>query len=373
MSAAPIPGEIVQEALRLRRWLLQGAALPEPEVSPAGWELFLRVERCAAWLRNRVTLGEAATEVLEQRAMVEWQRILSARASMARIGAWALAEGRSLAVLKGGVSVIRGQPTDLMDFDVLGRADDAAALVAFLDAHGFHPASAAGAVQLELRMGPGMLPVEVHTELAGLIGEPEAWRGWLTAPIAGLQMLQPEFHLWYVLHHCTLQHTERRGRIRDLLVISEAMAACSPAEIASVEARMNRHRHARTLRDQFQMAKALASGEATPDAYRLITATLYVLNEWVKRHSYPTLVNLWMCYGTLSLAAARSDRPSDLGGDTLAVPSGRPWLIFLRRVLPRAERLVRLIIRRLPNWTARPFAEFMIRRAERSAALAERA
>jgi hypothetical protein len=63
-----------------------------------------------------------------------------------------------------------------------------------------------------------------------------------------------------VLVHGVSHHPARRGALRDLLVAAAAHAACSPADLDAVRARIERHPHRDLLRAALAMAAEAASG-----------------------------------------------------------------------------------------------------------------
>src|SRR5688500_4794971 len=130
--SAPRGSTACAEALALRRWALHvlwGAPVP-PEVvravagcSPAGWELFLGVERCALPLGRALSPGQtppAAAELLQAHTLAELQRVLGARAQLRTFAAAAAERGWRVVVLKGGAALAGGSPPlDLVDVDLL--------------------------------------------------------------------------------------------------------------------------------------------------------------------------------------------------------------------------------------------------------------
>lgn len=364
----------VDGALRLRAWALEvlaspGPPPPVPPASPAAWDLFLRVERVA--LPLSAPLGSGAptaghAEVLRRALLPEMQRTLSARAMLKRIARVAAARGLEVAVLKGGVAVLRGGGPDLVDVDVYASAPQAAVLAEEVDRMGYAEAGVPGAHALKLRAAEDSIPVEIHTRVPGTHGTPRE----RLRPAPGyppLRLLHPADHLWYVLHHATEQHAERRGSLRDLLVLADALDACAPGERAEVERWVAEHERPELLRRVLRMADAVARRTGAPDdGFQLDAAGRFLGALWQSRAPDSVLVRLMVAHAVTAVVAKRTGFPGDLGRVTLDVPSGYPLLAWMRKRLPRMERAVRLAIRRGPEWALYPLGVAAARAARRA-------
>ena len=241
-------------ALRLRAWairvLVSPAASAPPREPAEAWRLFLLAERCALPLQGRLEAagvrpdGDAAA-VLRERATVELQRVLSARAELRRVAVLLRERGWPGVVLKGAACALLGEPLDLADIDVLVRTEHAEGLAGALGGAGGHrpvgahvEAGRAGQWHLAGMAAPSAVPVEIHYDLPQL-GAVEPWEGTVETSQAGLRALAPPLHLWHVLVHGAFHHPERCGSLRELLLLRAALRACSPAELREVETRID--------------------------------------------------------------------------------------------------------------------------------------
>jgi hypothetical protein len=280
-------------SLRLRGWALEVLAGHAPTLPPAAdagtWETFLRVERCAHPLRRVLAaaglldaLDPAARGVLEQRGVGEAVTALAVRQEAAHVGKLLDARGWRGIVLKGGAAVVGGAcEVDAADLDVLVRPDQCQAVAAELDASGYcrHNADTAPGApnrhEMAIRRRDHGIPVEVHFALAPpLEGDP--WAGAVPLEVPGLLRLSPANHLWHVLQHATLHHSERRGLLRDVLVAAAAVRWCSGDELLEVERRCAAHRRGVLPGRLLRMARALAGGRVE-DPFRREAAMAYLV------------------------------------------------------------------------------------------------
>lgn len=283
-------------ALRLRGWTLRllagggpAAAGPPPAVTAAAWDVFLRGERCA--LPLRAALGPDGASALppegagqvEARASREAQRGLAGRAQLRGLGRLLAERGWTGIVLKGGAMLAAGEVrVDVGDIDLLLPPEQAFQLVRLLDAGG---ASATDPdpwehstqdFHLAPRTGHDQLPLEVHFRIPFAVGV-DPWRAPLPSGTPGIARLAPADHLWHVLVHCVEHHLERRGMIRDLVLLRGALDACTPDDEASVARRAAAHGSAAALTAMLRMARALAHGQAPGDPFPQAAALRYLL------------------------------------------------------------------------------------------------
>jgi hypothetical protein len=345
---------VAAEAFALREWgvaeLLDGAASPPPAASVDGWQTFLTAERCAAPLLRRLeaggraaTLPAGAESVLRAAALRELQRSLSARGQLQRVASFAAETGRRYLVMKGGVALLAGAQTDVLDVDVLSDAAAAQALCDHLDARGFRPFSLPAHQHLSPRYEAGAVQVEAHTSMDGC---PAAAELFATAlPIAGLPGLlraSATEHLWMLLVHSAGYHPERRGRIRDLLLLRDALAACPPAGGEVVRQRALAHPEGEAL----QAVLARAGGQASARQQRTLTG--------IVRRRY------------LFLARARR-----FGGSNIAAVLGGRVLRLLSGARLRSE--IALVVRMDPEFRSGiPYVERLTRRCPPAAPLLRR-
>ena len=263
----------IRHAVDLRAAALTILAGREPDwtrlehCSADTWKLFLRTERCALALKSRLTAAgcavpDRARAEIERAATPELQRILSARGQLLRIGRLAAAHGIAGVVLKGGVAALASAaPVDLHDVDVLVRPLQAEQLAGLLDEEGFHATGPAGTAHLAQRIAPNTVQIEVHFALNDIELSDAMWnRARPLDGAAGLSRLGAPDHVWHLLVHSVVSHPYRRGSLRDVLLIADALRDCSPTELEEVERRSASHRLARTLHAQLEMARELGAG-----------------------------------------------------------------------------------------------------------------
>lgn len=371
-----LQAQAVAEALRLRAWALDvlcspAPAGPPPAAGAAAWDVFLRTERCALALSaGQRALGGEAGGVLRSRTYVELKRVLSARGEMAKLGGLARTRGWTVAVLKGGAAVAAGENVDLIDVDVLAAPEEADTVSEALGELGYGALAGRGAHRVGVRAARTSIHIEIHTAVPGLDedGNAHARRRLEPSPIAGLGQLPAPEHLWYVLHHSAEQHPDRRGRLRELLVIAQAIRRCTPAELAGAERRVAAHPRAALLRMQLDMARAVAARQGAPrDAFRLTAAGNYLVDRWVRSWPGPAWLRAWSERAAVAAVARREGYPSEIGNAALGLPSRHGALRWLHAHVPAAERVARVASRRGPEWSLAPVGERVASAAQRFA------
>jgi hypothetical protein len=357
---SPDPRDLrVHEALALRRWALPalcGAEGPAPAVSQGGWNTFLRSERCslAVLALGDARLGDAAA-LVRRRAAVETQRILSAGAQLHLLAKLARGQGASLVVLKGGVPLAEGRPgADLVDVDVLAPPAQAGALAAAMDASGFAAYGRASSHRLPERAAPDAVQVEVHTGVPG-IGSVEGFmERAVPTRLPGLRVPHPADHLWHLLLHTVAQHAGRRGSLRELVILADALGRCAAEDVAGVEARAAARRDGPALRAQLSLAADLRARRAPgADPFRDVAAAVYTTVE----HLAPVRISTPLKNAiaeTMFLAVARraGTSPAAAGDEG-----------------PNRPGALRSLLRRAPQWVLAPPALLLARRAARLAAI----
>lgn len=369
----PRTPEPVLGALYLREWALQvlsSASPPSapPPASPEGWRLFLRVERCALALsaRGAAPADPAGGPAVRARAVDESRSVLAARGELRRLGQAARGAGLPLVVLKGAAPLLYGgRQVPMLDVDVLGTPAAARALAEALDRDGFRGQGRAASHRLAVRAQEDGLPVEIHTTAPGL--PPAALDRAVAVPRSPLRVLHPADHLLHLLVHSAVHHPDRRGRLRDLLLIADAVERCAPGDLDAVRAALGREAQPRPLAAQLGMARVLAGGAgAGTDAFELTAAGSYLM-----AHAFPR----WGLRGTVlefawmagaAAVAARGGTASAMGAHTLDLPSAFGPLAWLRRRAPAAERAARLLVRRGQEWALLPVGLRIARGAERA-------
>lgn len=260
---------------------------------PAAWDLFLRAERCGARAAEALDrtgrIGELSQEVralLGQRRRFETVRALRGRAQLAELGSVAVERGWRVLVLKGGVPLMRESPRvlDLADLDVVVSEAHVPDVEAWLDARSVGMGRYTSPRHGSARHVDRGLPVEVHhtTELSGLAMPDAAWDHAVSlAP--GLVALDPVEHAWFVLQHLTTTHYSRRGRIRDVLLLADALDACPAERWPELERRASADRFAGPVQAGLAMAAAVVRGERGADRFRSVAITRYCLHEALRR------------------------------------------------------------------------------------------
>lgn len=279
-----------------------------PIGSNDGWELFLRTERCANPLEMALRrtgcedlLTEPARRTLRREAEWERGRISSARRQLATIATWAEESDARPVVLRGGLPALGPEGLDLNDVDVLLPMEAAHSLQVWLLELDDRRPGWAGRDHLRQLRQPGELAVEVHYALDGEEPDPGSgfWSRIREVPAApGLWRLAPADHLWHVLTHQVVKHVPRRGRVRDLLLLRDALASCTPEEIDVTRRRVRGHRLSDLLELALEHALRWAQGPGVEDPYIDTALAGYLIARRKENRSkvYPTSgrTNLWV-------------------------------------------------------------------------------
>ncbi len=343
-----------RDAIDLRAAALSILAGREPDwtrlqrCSAATWQLFFRTERCALALKSRLAAAgwavpDRVRAEIERAATRELQRILSARGQLLRIGRLATAQAIPAIVLKGGVAALASAaPVDLHDVDVLALPPDAERLAALLDQEGFHSTGPAGTAHLAQRIAPNAVHIEVHFALNDVALTDAMWhRARPLDGAVGLSRLGAADQLWLLLVHSVVTHPHRRGALRDVLLIAEALGDCSATELQQVERLIAGHPLFQPLRDVLAMARELRDGVPVQDRFRREAAANYVLRGplgWLGYSRFWTVAFVRTLFSQLGSAVERRrewatawNRPDFVS----------PWE-FAARLERRAPRLGRL-------------------------------
>ncbi|MBW3656141.1 MAG: nucleotidyltransferase family protein [Gemmatimonadetes bacterium] len=247
---------------------------------------------------------------------------------------------------------------------------DAARLAEALDEAGYGRTGGLAAHRLATRIAPHGITVEIHTAVPG-VADGALARLRPAGSGSPLLVLHPTDHLVYILHHSVLQHGDRRGRMRDLLLVADALAHSTPAEIRDAEATIACGRDPVTLAAQLSMARAIAAGNGAPaDAFEMASAGRYVMTLSFRRWGLKGTLRDWALQASAAAVARRSGVPWRLGDLTLDLPTGFAPFAALKRLSPRAERTSRKLVRRASEWALFPVG--MTVAAAAAAALRER-
>lgn len=275
----PRSGQIPLQALLIRDWALHllGTESGPPDTlwqgaagcDPAAWAFFLHMESCALALQSsldadgadgwsRLPAGTAA--IVRECATRELRHVLSAKAQLRTLGRLAAARGWTIMVLKGSVAVADGELLHLGDIDALVARDQVDELAAALGELGFEKRGRDGnaAHHLAARIIPNAIRIEVHRKLKDGLGL-EAFRA-RALPLTGEPSLWrqgPADHLRYLLTHSTLQHPERTGKIRELLLLRHALRNTPADVISEVERDLAQHEAAAVILGVLRAAREL--------------------------------------------------------------------------------------------------------------------
>jgi hypothetical protein len=363
-------------ALDLREWALGlitdnagPGSPPPPAADTAAWQLFLAGERCASMLPT-------GPPVVAALAVEEARRSLAARAQLGRIAELLMPAGIEAVVLKGGVAAASGGTLQLADVDILVAPKHVREVATLLERHeGVAQVGAdarvggRGVTHLAPRVVVGSLPVEVHFALRHFLDAQEALgRAIPLEGLPGLRRLAPPDHLRHLVVHSALHHRERRGRLRDLVLIRDATRACTPAELADVRTRLGDGPATAPARALLAMATELAAGASADDRFRDTAAARYLLTARGRGRN-STFYQI-VCTASIAL--------TDGGGDYLRLlrfatspretASSRTWLATLEHRWPAvgrptriAGRIARLLLATGPAlgvaWKARRLAD----------------
>ena len=278
----------VADALRLRRWglaLLTGEEnRPPPKASDNGYRLFLEAERCGVRLLHVLTekglAGSLPTyfqEKLSGRVVTEQRRIQSARDQLVEVGEIVRERGYRVAVLKGGTVASTLAAVDLVDIDLLVEAAHARDFTAELDRRGYRPMGHSSSRHLIERSRVKSVPIEVHTSIHNDI--PTSRNLWASVTplraVQGLHRLGRADHLWHLLLHAVVDHPERRGNIRDLLLIGGGVSDCTVDELGAVRRQVATHPSRRVLEETLSMAQAVDTKNLLGDPLEYASAVRY--------------------------------------------------------------------------------------------------
>jgi hypothetical protein len=247
-------------------------------------------------------------------------------------------------VLKGGCRSLDDDPLDLSDIDVLLPNDHAISLAAALDARG-HEATFSNPQHLRARLSPQALPVEIHVTLdpSGAPPEERLWHG--ITPITsnpGLWRLSPVEHLWHVLRHATVDHSSRRGRLRDLLLIADAASACTQDDLTEVTTRVEQHEDASPLGDVLTMALDISRNRTPADRFRPVAITHYMVRGLTQRLGMPQGLSRDVAEATFALVLGARERRALWRQRVLQTTQERSPYRFIAAVEERFPRLGRV-------------------------------
>lgn len=275
------PHPEVLESLRLRRWslaLLNGEQLPPPPASAVGWTLFLAREGCAP--RLLALAGTRAPTELRSAAAADAQIILLLRAELQAIMVVAARLGIVPVLLKGGAALHDGaRAVRAKDIDLLLSPAEAHALASALDTDGWRPHGGGSRNHLAERVRDGGPPVELHTTDAAAgphLSAAALARARPHPTLPGLRLLHPDDQVRHLAIHQTIEHAAYRGRLRDLLLLGDALADSSGDDLIEGWG-LPPHQRA-PVAEVIDVARALHDHRSPRDPFETIAAAWYLLD-----------------------------------------------------------------------------------------------
>ena len=314
---------------------------------PRAWRLFLVAERCTLPLLARLSEGgaertplpPAVHAVLRERGAVELQRVLSAQRQLREIASIAQRLGTPCVVLKGGVSVRGPRALDVADLDLLVPPEQCHAFAAALDDSGYRAKAGGAGHHLPGRIMRESLPIDVHhtTEHERRPVAKEVWARVMPLPgLRGLSRLAPLDHAWHLLVHATSYHPERRGNLRDALLIGAADAELSADERSALEQQASTHPFGGVLLRVLAFARSLTRGETPVHWFERLAATQSVLHTVGSRVSVPNAVASPLARVVFCVNGGRADWAGLLASRRiLGMDSGLRPAVWLRQRMPR--------------------------------------
>lgn len=154
---------------------------------------------------------------------------------------------------------------DLVDLDLLLEPVTASDLASALERIGYRATGHSNPRHLRARSRDGGVSIEIHTTL-DLSGAPlprQVWNGLVPIPRLGLFRLGAAEHLWHLLQHVVLGHPERRGLLRELLLLQHAVGECNEAQLGDVRKQIHEDDERERLLEVLAEVEALQRGNAT--------------------------------------------------------------------------------------------------------------
>lgn len=301
-------------------------------------------------------LSSDVQRLLQEASTYEFGRTVLARSELNKIADIARERNLRPIVLKGGIPAFtRHDPVDLVDVDILLPNRDAHELAAALDDRGYS-SGFSSARHMKGRSGPNGSEVEVHVTLdrQGLVTAEEIWNRALPLPGANhLWQLAPSDHLWHVLTHSALDHPMRRGRLRDLVLIANAIEQCTEDDLAVVRNRIGRHEKTDLLKTLLEMANSILSHKLSCDPFQAIALNHYMLHAGLRRLKVPESLFQDLKPSVFALLQGPEER-RQLWADTRLVslaPSPYSSISWVENRSPRLGRAWRFFIRKVHRAT----------------------
>jgi len=238
---------------------------------------------------------------------VELQRILLLRLELAAVLEVATGLGLKPVILKGGAALHNPDlAVPARDLDLLLPHDEARALLAGMERAGWVPQGRGPSHHFADRVRPGGIPVEVHPAQEGSdFGlEPAVVERAVPHPaFPSARLLAPADQVRHLAYHQTIQHTSHRGRLRDLLLLADALrsmpAPPEPHRWGVSSAELEPLTTTLTLADR--IARAIPGDDPTEE-----TAALWYLLDAETTHAPRTAIGRLAARWTFDLAAGEA-------------------------------------------------------------------
>lgn len=194
---------------------------------------------------------------------------MTVRAQLGDIDRIGDALGVEPVVLKGAVAAVDGdEPVDLGDIDLLLTHPDFDALAGALVEEGFTRDAVIAVFE-----APNHMPIDLHDALDvgfGLtsVGGTDSVR---LPRYRRLRRLAPVAHAIYSMQHSTTHHVVRRGHLRDVVLLADALASCSASQRREIDEAVATSPAADIYR------KSLAISTGIGDPFESIAAAKYAM------------------------------------------------------------------------------------------------
>lgn len=301
-----------------------------------------------------LALPDDARNRFYERRGREAERIQSAQRQLATIGTIAHRGHWKVVILKGGVEVVdKRRAVDLLDLDLLLQPEETRAFAAALDQAAYRPIGEGTARHLDKRSSGEPVFVEVHHSLDrhGSLPPKDCWSRIVPfEAVNGLFRLDAGTHLWHVLMHAVVDHPERRGAIRDVLLITAAVADCSTEELEQVRQSIDLLPARSALHETLSMAEGLYAEEIGGDPMAYASAVRYAVRVLLCPLPLPRRLEGYVYTWTFALLSGPEERRNmwkDLVSKSTELSSQRhvAWIEQRAPSLGRAYRLAARLVR----------------------------
>ena len=257
--------------------------------------------------------------------------------------------GYRVAVLKGGAVASTLAAVDLVDIDLLVEAAHARDFAAELDRRGYRPMGHSSSRHLTERSRGKSVPIEVHTSVHNDI--PVSRGLWASVTplqaVPGLSRLGRGDHLWHLLVHAVVDHPERRGNIRDLLLIGGGASDCTVDELEDVRRRVATHPSRKVLEQTLSMAQAVDTKGLLGDPLAYASAVRYSVRVLLCPLPIPRVLEGYVYRWAVALLFGPAERRNMWKEvfDVSLDPSSHRKVAWLEQRAPRMGRRFRVAAR----------------------------